>query len=112
MRRGPFQDHGKEPREFPTEGLERLDGDLRIVLGVAGVEVGRSVVVEVHTNGDAEEHAYGRHSVAPVIGQGVIARIPAAVKPFLGARTTPERPGTRKPQCRNHLVPEWIITMP
>jgi hypothetical protein len=46
--------------EAALDHLQRVDADLRAALGVAGVEVGRTVIVEVHRDHDAGDPARAR----------------------------------------------------
>ena len=58
MKRGPFEDHGGGPAwKCAFQGCNRFDSDLHFIAAVESVEMRRIVVVEVHSNNDAEEAA-------------------------------------------------------
>jgi hypothetical protein len=46
---------------MPLDDIEGLDVDLRLESGIAGVEMGRRVIMLKHLDQDAVEQADGRH---------------------------------------------------
>jgi hypothetical protein len=65
---GPSQHEAKlAALEIALNGLQGVDPDLGVPIGVLGVKVGIAVIVVVHPDHDPEEKAYARHRVDPFI---------------------------------------------
>ena len=64
MKGRPFHHHGRRAiRDVPLESNDGINSDLRLIPGIDGVEVRRIMVVEIHTNDNAEETADLWHSL-------------------------------------------------
>ena len=73
MKRGPFEDHGGGPAgKCAFQGCDWFDSDLHFIPAVESMEMRRIVIVEVHSNNDAEEAADlgTAHSVTQRVAYG------------------------------------------